>query len=356
MSKKTTINDIASTVGVAPSTVCKALNGMKGVTDSNRLRIQQVAEEFGYIGRRGKNRCSDKIVAVLFPDPSVSGFEFYGMIWNGIRSRSSELSGVGLSIIEFMFNGIIEDQLSMLKKILESKDLTIDCLVTLIWDENPFLEVLDEYTKKGIPVFTITSDAPSSSRISSIRSNPYQTGRLAAEYLGSTIPNHGSVIITGTKRNAFSHGKVVRGFIDQMALTNPDIQVIELYENKNGSKDLCQVLMKMIESVPDIRGIYANNARMTSLIGQLLLHNPKRNELKIVGSEVSEDSVFYLNNGVINALIDEQPFNQGYHGMSLLYDYLCKGIHLKQTYYVSLNMVLQNNVSFKTLYTINPLR
>ena len=346
---KTTISDIAKVVNMAPSTVYKALSGNKGVSEPNRHRILQVSEELGYISKTSKSNSLSKIVAVVLPDPSVLDFEFYEFIWKGVRKRARELSSVGLEIKEYMFNGSIDDQLKILWRIVDesrckSAEKRIDGLVTLIWNENPFLGVLDECCKSGIPVFTVFSDAPSSQRIASVRANSYQTGRLAAEYLGSTIPNDGSVIITGTRRNAFSHEKVVRGFIDQMAVTNPDIQVIEPDENKNGSMNHIQVVKNMIESVPDVRGIYANNARTTSLIGKLLLHSPHKDSLKIIGSEVSEESVFYLNHGVVNALIDEKPSSQGYQSISLAYDFLCMGLPVKQTNYVSLNLVLQNNV------------
>lgn len=347
--KKATISDISKVVGMAPSTVYKALSGNKGVNDSNRQRILQIAEELGYVGKTRRTNGSDKLIAVVLPDPSVPDYEFYGSIWDGVRKRALELSVVGMDVVEYRFNGSMDDQHRLLEDILKDADgkmpeNRIAGLVTLIWNENPFLDVIDEYAKIGIPFFTVTSDAPSSSRVASVRTNSYQTGRLAAEYLGSTIPHDGSVIITGTRRNAFSHEKVVRGFIDQMAVTNPDIQVIELYENKNGSMNHIQIVRNMIESVPDIRGIYANNARTTSLIGKLLLHSPQKDVLKIIGSEVSEESVFYLNHGVINALIDEQPYNQGYQCISLVYDFLCKGTPVKQTNYVSLNLVLQNNI------------
>jgi len=245
--KKTTISDIAKVVGMAPSTVYKALSGNKGVSEANRHRVLQVSEELGYSGKTSKGKGPSKLVAVVLPDPSVPDFEFYDFIWKGVRKRARELSTVGLRIKEYKFNGTAADQLRILLDIVgdancKTSNERVDGLVTLIWSENPFLDVLDECSKSGIPVFTVFSDAPSSKRIASVRANSYQSGRLSAEYLGSTIPNNGSVIITGTRRNAFSHEKSVRGFIDQMAVTNPDIQVIELYENRNGAMNHIQIV------------------------------------------------------------------------------------------------------------------
>ena len=348
MSKRTTISDIAKAMGVAPSTVYKALSGNKGVNDKNREKIQQVAENLGYVTKSSKVKGACKNVVALFPDPAIYDYEFYAFIWSGIRKRASELSLFGLKVTEFTFNGTTEDQLRILNELLANqKEETgdkIDGIVTLVWDENFFLEVIDDFDKLGIPFFTINSDAPSSLRVAAVQTNSYQTGRLAAEYLGSVIPEDGTVIITGTKRNAVSHEKTTRGFIDQMAITNPDIQVIELYENQKSPNNLMETIKNMLDSVPNIRGLYANNARTTSLIGKLLFHNSHKNKLKIVGSEVSKDAVFYLNNGVFNALIDEQPYTQGYQCISIVYDFVCKSLPVKQTNYVSLNLVLQNNL------------
>ena len=48
MSKQVTLSDIAERVGVSTVTVSKALSGQKGVSESVRKEITDLAEEMGY--------------------------------------------------------------------------------------------------------------------------------------------------------------------------------------------------------------------------------------------------------------------------------------------------------------------
>lgn len=344
MAKRVTIADVSRVSGFSPGTVCKALNGNKGVCDEKRRIILKVAEEMHYTGKRANRSANARKVALVFPDSSIVGFSFYESIWKGLRTRAEELRALGLVTVEFRFDGTEKSQLHLLAKILNEMGDSIDALATLIWNEMPFLDILEKYAKKGIPVFTITSDAPSSSRVATLLSNAYQTGRLAAEYLGATIPNSGSVIITGTRRNERSHAQSFQGFEDQMAMTNPDVQIVELYENKSNPQKLLHELEGFLNNMTDVRGIYADNARTTALIGKLLEHNELKNKLRIVGSEVFGESARYLNEGIFDALIDEQPFIHGYYGMSMIYDYIIRGIKPNQINYVDINLVFQNNL------------
>lgn len=344
MTKKITINQIAQLAQVAPSTVFKALNNQKGVNPILRKKIQTIAEEAGYKSKSQKNSAKIKRVFAVFPNPEKEDSTFYATIWKGMKKRAEELASSGFEMKEVFFNGTDQDQLLVLEDILENHCDNLDGLVTLIWDEMKFLDILEKFSTKGIPIFTITSDAPSSVRVASSRANAYKAGRLAAEYLGSIVSHTGSVIITGTIRNIHAHEQTVRGFLDQMVQTNPAIQVYEIYENKNNPQKLIDSINNFINKFPDICGIYANNARTTSTIGKLLQHSPKRDQIKIVGTEVFNESCEYVKDGIIDALIDENPFGQGYDGISIVYNSICKKENVNPIHYVHIGLVLQNNL------------
>ena len=48
MAKSVKLSDIAAKTGVSIVTVSKALSGQKGVSESMRAKIQQIADEMGY--------------------------------------------------------------------------------------------------------------------------------------------------------------------------------------------------------------------------------------------------------------------------------------------------------------------
>ena len=60
MSKAVRMADIAARIGVSTVTVSKALSGQKGMSDDLRRRIQETAQEMGYIPNASRRGVSEK--------------------------------------------------------------------------------------------------------------------------------------------------------------------------------------------------------------------------------------------------------------------------------------------------------
>lgn len=85
---------------------------------------------------------------------------------------------------EYMFDGAAAQQLELLEQLYREKAGELEALLTIIWNEREYTDLIDRFTQAGVKVFTVSADAPSSRRVSSIMTNPNRTGRLAAEFLG----------------------------------------------------------------------------------------------------------------------------------------------------------------------------
>lgn len=343
MRKKTTLQDIALAMGISVGTVHKALYNKKGVSEKKRQLIISTAKEMQYESS-GLTIQEAHEIAILFPKPITTDKYFYQYIWKGIEQRAQELSPNQFKILEFTFDGTQQNQLEMMEKILKDHGDTIDGLLTIIWDEFSFQDILKEFTNKGIKIFTVSSDAPFSNRTSSIMTNPYQMGRLAAEYLGSVIPSSGRVIIMGTRRDSANHAQVVRGFFDQMSKTNPAIQIIELYESVVNPKIIYETLEDFLSKFDDIHGIYINNARTTAGVYKVFRDNPKKEQLKLIGAEIFQESVQGVQENIFQALIDQNPFEQGYKAVSIAYENIAQNREVLKKYDIPISLYLSNNL------------
>ena len=343
MDRKVTLNDVAKVAGVAPSSVYKALNDIKGVKPYKREAIVKIAEQLGYTNKHNTAKYANKNIVVLLPKPEDEYRYFYQYIWDGIRAKATELEPLGFRTTEYGFGGKSEDQKRCIEAILKSKE-NIDGIITLFWNQETFLEVVNDLNKLGIPVFTISSDAPFSNCVTSIMPDAYSTGRLAGEYLGSVIHENGHVIIASTRRNSITHEQLIRGFFDQVRTMNPELEILEIYENTREEEHFNKLLNDYLTCFNDIKGIFASNARSTKMVGSFLRHHPKREELKVLGTEVFKESVQYMRQGVFNALIDQKPYEQGYMCLSIAFDVIVKGAKVNRTIYISDNLYLTNNL------------
>ena len=342
MAKKITLQDIAKTANVTVATVHKALHNKKGVSPEKREEILALARSMNYYSEPSVHKTYK--IAAVFPGPTNDNRYFYQYIWKGIHDRAKELSPCHVEILDITFDGGQEQQLQVLNHIWETRHQELSGLLTVVWNETDSLEVLNRFTDEGIQVFTISADAPFSQRTACIMANPYRSGRLAAEYLGSVLRQPCRVVIIGTKRDTNNHAQVVRGFFDQMTESNPLIEIIELYENVYYPEKLFETLSEFLHTIDNIMGIYANNARTTARVCTMVNEIGYQNKVTIIGSELFEESKDALKHGILNAIIDQNGYEQGYKGVSIAFDSIVLGNEVPSKHEINTSLILKNNL------------
>ncbi len=341
--KKITLLEMAETLNTSVSTVHKALYGKKGVSVALRDRIVSFAHTQGYqVDARKRNKLVN--IVALFPEPVGFDRYFYQYIWEGLNVRSRELPKTHIKLTTLTFDGTIEDQLRVLSSILLDQSTTVDGLVTIVWSAERLFDALKKLQEAGIQIYTVSADAPLHLRVANIATNSYTLGRVAADYLGATIHESGRVILIGTRRDSKNHAQVVRGFYDRLSKVRPELQIIELYESVGYPQSLFETMREFLETFDDIKGIYANNARTTAGLYEASLAHPFPNNLRIVGSEIFTQSVAAVNQGVIHALIDQNPFAHGYQALSLVYDNLVLGKEIRSMNEIPIHIYLPSNL------------
>ena len=346
MGKKITLQDIAKIAGVSSATVHKALNNSSGVSPAKRAEIQEIALSLNYIPA-SRNENVKKLLVVLFPAPLDTDQCFYQFIWKGIEKREDELFGSSLSFVNVTFDGTTSDQLRKLDQIYAVYGSSISALLTIIWNEDQYIDTLQKFLDMGTKIYTISTYAPKCGTCGTIMTNPYKVGRLAAEYLGTILDGFCRILLVGTRRDVLNHANVVRGFFDQMSSTDPRIQILEIYESKKYPEQLEQALEDMLTKFSDIKGIYADNARSTAqVINVLRKHRPSCEEERIfvIGSELFEQSVKALEDGIIDAIIDQDAVQLAYDAISMTFNDLMLGLSPEKITYLYCSLYLANNV------------
>ncbi len=343
MAKKITLQDVAKTAGVTVSTAHKALHGQKGVSEEKRRDILQIAASLQYCRQNPASKKSFRVAAV-FPKPVHENKYFYRPLWSGIRDKAQQLSSSRFCVDEFMFEGGPAQHLALLEQLYHEKRNELDAIITIIWNEYAYTDLIARFAQSGVKLFTVSADAPSSQRISSIMTNPNQTGRLAAEFLGPRIAKDGRVILLGTRRDTINHAQIVHGFSDEMLKANPAIEIIELYESEHYPEKLYQTLIELLQSFDNVRAIYANNARATAGICNALSHCDISDEIQIIGSECFAASAAMLKSGRFCALIDQNAYQQGFRGLSAVFEHIVLEKPLPTLCEISPTLFLRNNL------------
>lgn len=146
MKKKVTLKDIANKMGVAPSTVSKALRGSTDISNEMQEKVKRISEELGYrpnlLAKSLINRKSG-IIGVLIPDLRIS---FFSEAARGIYENATEK---GYETILLVHD---EKPQNERKKLEFLSDINVDGILLNAVDETTNLDFYKQLQKEGIRI------------------------------------------------------------------------------------------------------------------------------------------------------------------------------------------------------------
>jgi LacI family transcriptional regulator len=208
---------------------------------------------------------------------------------------------------------------------------------------------IDEAVEIGVPVVTVASDAPESRRMTCVSTNPYHNGQVAGDLMSNFLQHRGKVaIMTGSFCSSDHQGKV-RGFTEVVSTPPNEIKIVGVCETLDQQDRVYESVMKAIEEFPDLSGIYINTA--TDEYGcKAIMEAGKGGEIRLIGTDLIREIVPYIENGVMQAAIFQDPFRQGYQAEKILMDRITTGKEYGPYDYTRPDIITKHNISYFTYY------
>ncbi|MBO5136939.1 MAG: LacI family DNA-binding transcriptional regulator [Spirochaetaceae bacterium] len=245
---KLTINEIAEMAQVAKSTVSKALNGQKGVSQETRQRILNIAKQVNFQPNFAAKALAQKKSNIIgFVLPHEAGFSLSGFYWAGVVTAAAEevsKRGNNLMIISPLENEeghILEIQDTIRSNSLDgliigAEQLDTKTLVSIMAEEIPFVFIGQNSTLQHYCVDV---------------NNREGSDKLVTQMIKNGFKKIGC--ITGPEDYQYTRERV-EGFNDAMkraGLDSSRIMHTSYYE-----EDARKTTLKMIEENPDIDALY----------------------------------------------------------------------------------------------------
>ncbi|MFC4402220.1 sugar-binding protein [Gracilibacillus xinjiangensis] len=227
-----------------------------------------------------------------------------------------------------------EEQLELLDIAIKSK---VDGIIVQALNDN-FLPMINKAVNEGIPVITIDTDAPDSRRSTYIGTDNYEAGRLAGKTLVEDTNGEATVgIVTGSFDNAH-HQLRVQGF-REMVKQEEGIKIVAIEESNITRVTAEEKTHQMLKEFPEIDALYGTSALDGVGMAQAMesLHL-KNDEMYLIAFDILPENVELMEQGIIDVLIEQKPYEMGYHSIELMLD-LMKDKPVKDTYYTDVNVV-----------------
>ena len=316
---RTTIKMIADKLGVSVSTVNRALINKGRISEETKRKILKTAEEMGYRPNVQAKALSSKDtlrIAVICP----RDFYFKTVI-EGMESYRKEHEEYRIKLLykcdDFQS---VADQLSALQEC--EHDEVQGILISAVHPTqlNKQLRLL---FKKGIPTITFNNDILGGPRIAYVGLNDRVAGAMAGELMSKYLFSGARVACMATTSAAMGLRERQICFCDTVQKSGKNIEICGPFEYCDNF-DLDDILEKVthILRTEHVNGIYANNMFGTYAISCALRKLGMKDKIVAIGHDVNAELDAFIRDGVLDATLFQNPFQQGYQALKVMVDYL----------------------------------
>lgn len=328
MSMKPTIRDVAKLANVSIGTVDRVLHNRDGVSAETAKIVKEAVKKLNYepskIAQALATHKKKIKLGVVYPDVE---YYFWNEVYKGIKETQKSFEPYGVEIIiktTETYN--YKEQLEALEYF---QNLGVHGVATMPCHPSKLNKKIDEMLDQGIPVVNFVSDAPKSKRICFVGIDNLKSGVLAGKLMELYLRGKGNIAVIGVHRDVLCIENRVYGFVNKIQNEYPDINIIGIYnvpghidhEYNKYRKVVTTLTENIIEDNPDIDGIYVTNS-LTSCVGNVVLKHNKTNEIKVIGHENSKEIRDLIDEGVINATIYQNQYEEVILALNLLYNYI----------------------------------
>ena len=192
-------------------------------------------------------------------------------------------------------------------------------------DPDAVNSVIKKSMDKGIFCISQDTDAPKSGRLCYIGTGNYSAGKLAGEKMAEVLNGKGKVAICTGSLTAMNSIERMQGFRDAVAQYT-DIKIVEpiLVDNEDTAKavDLAETALLNNPDLAGFFGVYAFNGPSAA---KAVKASGKQGQVHIVAFDTTDEHLFMINEGLIDAAIGQRQYFMGYLSVLVLRDMIQAG-------------------------------
>lgn len=244
--------------------------------------------------------------------PKGTAHVFWKTVEAGARAAGKELGA------EILWNGPAEEtdvsgQIAIIEDFITRK---VDALVMAACDAQALVPLVKKAMAKGIPVITIDSGIATDDALCFVATDNVLGARKGGEKLAELIGKRGKVGLIPFIKGAATSDMREQGFREAMA-KYPNITIAATLYSQSDASIAMQKTEDMLTSVADLAGIFAANEPAVVGAAQVLKQRNLAGKVKLVGFDASDAEIAALKEGVVQALVVQNPYRMGYDGVKL---------------------------------------
>ena len=283
------------------------------------LALGALAASFAVTGGCGKKDDEKYIVVIC-----KSQDEYWDSTKQGAFDAAEELD------IKLDFNAPVnEDAEQQVTMIYDAINMKADAIVLApINDDERTIDAVKKAAASGIPVITIDDDITCDERIACIKTENTFGGAIAGRAVENIMPEGGDIAIVSHTVTSKTAQLRTEGFRSQLEADGGEAYKIIRTEDCGGDIQLSkEITKKLINENDGLTMIYTTNQPSTIGACQAIAEEGAGARVNLVGFDFfnkagdHESAETYIESGVLDGVIVQNPYNMGYLGVRYAHKY-----------------------------------
>jgi len=242
--------------------------------------------------------------------PMTNTHAFFQTIKAGAEKAGRELG------VQILWRGPesetdVAGQIAIVENFIAQK---VDAIVLAPCERKALVPVVRKAQKRGIPVIVVDSALEPNIADCFVATDNFKGGYIAGETLAKLIGGSGKVGIVQAIPGAASVQERERGFREALKKF-PEVRVASVLYGQSSVATAMQAAENMLTAHPDLKGIFAVNEISGVGTAQVLRARKLAGKVKLVAFDASETEIQALKDGIIQALVVQNPFRMGELGV-----------------------------------------
>ncbi|MCB1019565.1 MAG: substrate-binding domain-containing protein [Bryobacterales bacterium] len=175
---------------------------------------------------------------------------------------------------------------------------------------------------QGIPVTIFDSGIDTENYVSFVATDNRAAGGLAAKTMSGLLPSGGEVALVRHAPGSLSTSRREEGFHAAVESTYPDLKIVNEQFCMSDRARALAVAEDMLTAHPALSGLFCSSEAATVGAAQALRARGLAGKVKLVGFDASPELQEGLRDGVIDALVVQDPFFMGFRGVETIIEKL----------------------------------
>ncbi|TFG62348.1 MAG: sugar ABC transporter substrate-binding protein [Spirochaetales bacterium] len=196
--------------------------------------------------------------------------------------------------------------------------------VTLFGLSEALQPVVDKAMAEGIKVYSFnTEPGLKSKRIAFWGQDGFWGGQKCGNLLMDAVGGKGKYAIITGSFNVLGHELRRTGARDVLD-KNPNMKLIGEFENQDKAEEAYNITQNLLTSNPDIAAIYVTAGGPFGA-AKAIKDAGLTGKVKLICHDWMKETVEYVRSGEVTAVLDQDPFNQGYAPVIAAFNHIMTG-------------------------------